>query len=234
MAHKLRYEKTMALLDGIRGTAALEIGCTTFFQIYLKKMLHYEDVWGTDFAGNMQAKIREQTFISGDLQTLNTIVDIQLEDEFLPIKEPYFDLVMFCEVLEHMDIDPMFCLYEINRVTKTGGKLLLSTPNACSARNAYKCALGYRPHFYMQYHKDRNRYRHNFEHDVHSVSTLLQAAGFRIVKLETHDVFEETYPKALAFLKNAGMPLEHRGDDIFVIAEKVGFPTDRWPSGVYA
>jgi SAM-dependent methyltransferase len=231
--HQPRFQKTIELLDGLKGSAALEIGATDFFQLYLRNALEYEDVWGTVFAGNKESKIREQTFSSGGLVTHSTIVDLQLEDEFFPIREPHFDLVMLCEVLEHMDVDPMFCLCEINRITKTGGKLLVSTPNACSARNAYKCCLGHRPHFYMQYHKNRDRYRHNFEHDVHSVRTLLEAAGFRILGLETHDVFEETSPTALAFLQEAEMPLAHRGDDIFVIAEKAGLPTDRWPAGVY-
>jgi SAM-dependent methyltransferase len=231
--HRKRFEKTIDFIKDCRGKSCLEIGATDFFQLFCGNSLNFDDVWGTIFSGNFEHKKRCQKFEIQDFSIESTIVDIQLEDEFFPILEPHFDLVLFCEVLEHMDVDPMFCLNEINRVTKRGGKLLLTTPNSCSARNAYKCCLGYRPHFYMQYHKDRSPYRHNFEHDVHSVKALLDAAGFKILRLETHDVFEETSKEAVEFLRKCEMPLDNRGDDIFVLAEKVGEPCDRWPSGVY-
>lgn len=232
-SHRKRYELTTKLLAQTGGNAALEIGATDFFQIYLKQTLGFKEIWGTIFAGDFEQKLKTKTFSAAGYSVESTIVDLQLENELFPIYEPRFDLVMLCEVIEHMDIDPMFCLSEINRITKLGGKLLITTPNICSARNVRKICAGYRPHFYMQYHRDRSPYRHNFEHDIHSLTLLVNAAGFATVSLCTADVFEDPDREGLELLRKNGFPLEHRGDDIFLLAEKVGPPTDRWPAGVY-
>ena len=231
--HRKRYEHTVRMLAPLRGTAALEIGATDFFQLFLGNTLGFSDVWGTIFANSFEKKLTKQTFTAAGYSVESTVVDLQLENELFPIFEPRFDLVLLCEVIEHMDVDPMFCLIELNRIIKPGGKLLITTPNICSARNVYKICHGWRPHFYMQYHRDRSPYRHNFEHDVHSLIALVEAAGFSVVSLDTADVFEETDERGLQLLKKNKLPLEHRGDDIFMLVEKTGQPTERWPAGVY-
>ena len=62
---------------------------------------------------------------------------------------------------------------------------------------------------------------------------LLQAAGFAVDHLATHDVFEPTLPEAADFIARNQLPAEFRGDDIFVLARHTGKVTDRWPEGVY-
>ena len=49
-------------------------------------------------------------------------------EEPFPIKDDSFDYVLFLEVIEHMRT-PFFCIKEISRILKPGGKLLISTPN---------------------------------------------------------------------------------------------------------
>jgi hypothetical protein len=127
----------------------------------------------------------------------------------------------------------MFMLAELNRICRPDGLLLLTTPNCCSARNLWKIAHGCRPHFFMCYTKDRSPYRHNFEYDVHVLVQLLTGAGFRIEHLATHDVFEPTQPEAVAFIAEHGLPSDHRGDCIFVMARRTGAVTDRWPAEMY-
>lgn len=232
-SHEPRYARTLTLLSRCNGHQALEIGATDFFQIYLKNTSNFDEVWGTILSPNVEEKYYRKTFSAGGHEANNTIVSLNLEHELFPVSEGKFDLVLLCEVIEHMDIDPMFCLLEINRILKSNGALILTTPNSCSARIAHKVCLGYRPHFFMHYEKDRSPYRHNFEHDVHSLTALLEGAGFAIEILETHDVFEPTHDEALEFLKRNNMPMDHRGDDIFILARKVGPPRERWPESVY-
>lgn len=231
--HRLRFEKTLDFIEGISGNSALEIGATDFFQVYLRESLGFQDVWASIFTQDIAKKRYLADFEVGEYKSASTVVSVNLEGEFFPISGPRFDFVMMCEVIEHFDVDPMFALCELNRIMRDGAKLLITTPNACSARNAYKACLGYRPHFYMQYSIDRDPYRHNFEHDIHSIKALLEGAGFRLARIEAHDVFDVTDEEAIAFLDRNGMPLELRGDDLFVLAEKVSSPVDRWPEGVY-
>jgi hypothetical protein len=94
-------------------------------------------------------------------------------------------------------------------------------------------AQGFRPYFFMQYTRDRSPYRHNFEYDIHALTILLQAAGFTIETLETHDVFEPPLPEAQAFIQRSGVPAIFRGDDIFVLARRTGPVSDRWPDVMY-
>jgi SAM-dependent methyltransferase len=221
------------LLSRCTGEKALEIGATDFFQLYLKNTSNFKEVWGTIFSTNIEEKFYRKTFAASDNYAQNTVVSLNLEHELFPVSDENFDLVLLCEVIEHMDIDPMFCLYEINRIMKFEGTLLLTTPNSCSARIAHKVCAGYRPHFFMHYEKNRSPYRHNFEHDVHSLVALLEGAGFAIETLETHDVFEPTDDRALDFLRKNNLPMDNRGDDIFILARKSGPPRDRWPENLY-
>jgi ubiquinone/menaquinone biosynthesis C-methylase UbiE len=159
--------------------------------------------------------------------------NINLEHNPIPLPDASLDLVLCCEVIEHMDVDPMFLLAEINRVVKPGGHLFITTPNIASARGVWKILNGYAPHFFTQYMKDRSPYRHNYEHDIHSLQSLTRAAGFATRMLKTLDVFEEPEPRALFALDRLGMPTEFRGDDIFLLGQKLGPVVDRWPPTIY-
>lgn len=159
---------------------------------------------------------------------------INIEDERWPFADGHFDLVMLCEVIEHMEVDPMHVLSEINRCLSPGGRLLLSTPNSASSRILLSILNGYRPHFYMQYNTTRELYRHNFEHDVHSVAAMLNGAGFEIEKLATIDCFNAPVPEVIRDLETIGRSTANRGDNIFALARKRGPVVNRYPAEVYS
>ena len=50
------------------------------------------------------------------------------ETDHFPYEEATFDVVLFCEILEHLILDPIRAISEINRVLKQGGYLILTTP----------------------------------------------------------------------------------------------------------
>jgi SAM-dependent methyltransferase len=232
--HARRFAETERLIDmAKRGRRALEVGVTDYFQVALAKTFGFAEVWGTNFTSDPEQKLHTRVVSAAGHSVETTTVSLDIERELFPVTPGYFDLILFCEVLEHMDIDPMFALAEFNRILPVGGQLIVTTPNCCSARNTWKILQGYRPHFYMQYEKSRSPYRHNFEYDVHAAAQLVKAAGFRIETLYTRDVFEEPIPEALEFLKRNHMPTENRGDGIFILATKAGPVVDRWPYGMY-
>ncbi len=232
--HARRFEETSRLIGAARrGRRAIEIGATDYFQLALGTTFGFSEVWGSVWDQDPEHKLHARTIAAAGHTLDVTTVSLDIERELFPVTPGYFDLVLFCEVLEHMDIDPMFALSEFNRILPVGGQLIVTTPNCCSARNTWKILQGYRPHFYMQYEKSRSPYRHNFEYDVHAATQLVEAAGFHIDRLYTLDVFEEPIREALDFLKRNHMPTDHRGDGIFILATKAGPVLDRWPYGMY-
>ncbi len=92
------------------------------------------------------------------------------------IADASFDVIVFCEVLEHMTNDPMHALREIARVLKPGGLLVLTTPNVArienviallEGRNIYDPYSGYGPYG-----------RHNREYTRDELHRLLAYCGF--------------------------------------------------------
>jgi SAM-dependent methyltransferase len=229
--HESRFRKTLEFIPP--GAAGLEIGATTFFQVALRQAFGYERVSAFSFSGNIAEKSIEKYYSVGSLSVSNRTYSIDVESELFPFADGDLDFILCCEVIEHLDVDPMFMMFEMNRVLKKGGHVLITTPNACSARNLWKIAQGYRPHFFMQYSIDRSPYRHNFEYDVHGLVSLANGSGFSIARLETHDVFEAEHKKAWRFIRANDLPAENRGDDIFLLLQKTGAPTERYPADMY-
>jgi SAM-dependent methyltransferase len=233
-AHRARFAETLALIPPSSGRGrALEIGATAFFQVALRHLFGYGEVCGTEQSGDIAHKLYHKPIRVAELETANLTLSIDVESDIMPFPDGSIAFVLCCEVIEHLDIDPMFMLAEINRVLAPDGKLLITTPNSCSSRNVWKVLQGYRPHFHMQYSRSRSRYRHNFEYDVHGLLALSEAAGFTTEHLATHDVFEPASAEALDLLASHGMPTECRGDDIFLLARKTGPVSDRWPANIY-
>jgi SAM-dependent methyltransferase len=161
-------------------------------------------------------------------------INVNVEEEKFPISNDTYDLVLCFEVIEHLEKDPMAMLYEINRVLKDSGLLFLTTPNSTSARNVLKIHRGFAPHFYMQYRRSLTLGKHNIEYDPRQLTALLDGAGFKIRKLWTEDLFEDPVPEAMEILRCTGGSLQHRGDNLLAIAEKVSEPRERFPKPIYS
>ena len=232
--HRKRFLHTCNFIPRAKiGQCALEVGATEFFQVLLRSHFNYSEVVGTDFHPDIEKKLYKRDFSIGSTRVSNLSISLDLESDLFPYEAEKFDFILCSEVIEHLEKDPMFMLCEFNRIMSLGARLLLTTPNSCSARNFWKVAKGYRPHFFMQYHRARGLYRHNIEYDVRTLLMMAEAAGFGVVASDTLDVFEETVPEAIQLLQRNGLPTENRGDDIFLLVEKQGGVRKRWPYEIY-
>src|SRR6266852_1573258 len=61
-----------------------------------------------------------------------------IETEAFPYEDNSFDVVLFCEIIEHLLSDPVHVLTEVRRVLKPGGDLVLTTPNVARLDNVRK------------------------------------------------------------------------------------------------
>ncbi|MBB5374317.1 class I SAM-dependent methyltransferase [Acidocella aromatica] len=234
LTHRARFARTLELIPAAKGNKkALEIGATAFFQVALREVFGYGFVAGTAFSERVEEKIYRRTIDVAGHRAENLTLSINVENDIFPFPDASLDFVLCCEVIEHLDVDPMFMMSEINRICALGGQLLLTTPNCCSARNVNKMLNGWRPHFHMQYYRNRSPYRHNFEYDVHALVALVKAAGFEVEHVASHDVFEAPMPDIVEMLNRQEFPTDFRGDCLFLMARKTCAIRDRWPAEMY-
>ncbi len=134
-----RLEKMLKIVRNLKQTPEniLDVGCGTgYFAHLLKRMYPNAKVHGVDISGTAlsigKKKYKDIIFIKADAEVK------------LPFKDNTFDLVISGEHIEHVrDVDKN--LLEINRVTKKGGTLIVTTPNLASWMNRTLLLFGKQP-----------------------------------------------------------------------------------------
>lgn len=235
--HAKRFRVTadaLAVVPEVPRGRALELGESGVMAPFLAFDLGFAQVDVTGFRPTPPPVCEPLILLrDGSRREIGRKIVINFEESRFPVEERFYDLVLCCEVIEHLERDPMFLIAEINRILKDNGLLFVSTPNSISAENVFKILHGYAPQFYMQYSSDGSLYRHNFEYAPHQLEEMLQAGGFRIERLWTENTFSRGRSEVVSALAAAGYPADLRGDNIFVIARKEGPVEDRYPSSIY-
>ena len=101
----------------------------------------------------------------------------------IPFDKSYFDLVVFTEVLEHIFAPPTKILEEIRSVMRSGGKLILSTPNIATLRARIRFLFGITP---LDNPDDQMKkgwvhgHGHIHEYTMKEITSLLKGCGFTI------------------------------------------------------
>lgn len=232
-AHAARLARTAELIyQNMQGVGrVLELGTSGFIPLVFQRLLPGAEVHVTHF--DTSNKLTQDIDVTLGANTINVkAFNIDLEKDPIPMSNDRYDAVICCEVLEHMEIDPMFMLAEVNRVLKPGGTLLLTTPNITSSRALHKILSGYEPHFYMQYHRSREYHRHNYEYSAPTLVSILHAAGFS-GKVWSEDLFDDPLGSIVEKLRLCGFPVEQPGDNLIALATKASDVIQRHPPEIY-
>lgn len=231
--HARRTARTIStLLDQKPKGKLLELGTSTIVPLVLDSVAPELEVHVTDFDLSKPAS-GKLTLSMGERSRRVPVYRVDLETQPLPVPDETFDYVLCCEVIEHMELDPMFMIAEINRVLKPGGMLILTTPNITSSWAVWKILRGFDPYFYMQYRNSPKLYRHNYEYSPYSLSRVLRAGGFT-GSLWTEDSFEHGTSEDLDKLRSVGYSMNNTGDNIFSVSKKTGPVVDRHPKAIYS
>ena len=112
---------------------------------------------------------------------------VRLQDFRMPFEDESFDVVIMCEVLEHLNFNPLPLLKEINRILVPGGIFYLSLPNYANIRNRLKVLRGGAPGIDVDFFYEQLRpggqmivYGHWREYTGPEVRAMLEPLGFRI------------------------------------------------------
>ncbi len=176
-----RFLYTLALVPTTAKGKALEVGANPYFMSILAREQRPELEF--DYINYFEGSphdIRQVVEWPGADSSTNQHAfesrNVNLEREHLHVPDESYDIILFCEVLEHFTMDPLHCVLELNRLLSPGGYLVLTTPNVArfenvtallDGRNLYDPYSGYGPHG-----------RHNREYTRHELHMLMRHAGF--------------------------------------------------------
>jgi glycosyltransferase involved in cell wall biosynthesis/SAM-dependent methyltransferase len=238
--HLSRLDKTLSIIPkGGPGDAVLEMGAYMQITPLLKTRFGYGEVRGCYYGelGKQDHKLVQ----SETGEAFECTIDLfDAEKDRFPYPDGHFSTVLCCELIEHLFEDPMHMMSEINRITRPGGHLVLTTPNIVSLRAIAALLQGYQPGLFPSYIRPRLGEvdpRHNREYTPREVGDLLRDAGFELTLLDTGPFRDEPHPELRwvgHLLEKYILPTEHRGDGIYAVGRKTGPVCDRWPAWLYS
>lgn len=201
--HIFRYLETINLCPS--GPAkVLDLGCGNVYDPVLKQVRGYlvEGVEGLTF---------------------------NFEADRYPFEDSTFDGALLCEVIQQYTDDPMFSLIELNRVIKDGGFLVLTTANVAGWGAIYRALNQQHPSQWPCYKKNSIGAHCIYarEYLVSEIVTLVEAAGFAVEKIYTHN-----WHQGDKFEPIDNFSRQHRGETIFCLGRKVSLPKKRFVGGI--
>jgi len=137
-----------------------------------------------------------------------------IENDRFPYSDATFDVVIFCEIIEHLLMSPDAPVAEINRVLKPDGFIIISTPNAVRLANLAHLIRG--RNIYPGYSPHGPYGRHNREYTLDEVKDLLQRHDFKVVKAEVIDLHPHSWKRRIA----KALGPETWRDHLFVMGQK--------------
>jgi SAM-dependent methyltransferase len=225
--HASRFRETLALLPGDLGPSprVLELGAVPYAMTALlieyagarvDPISFYEVEYAHAAEHVVTNRVTGQRFVF-------PFVSVNVERDLYPVPPAAYDLVLCCEILEHLLINPSHMLAEAHRALRPGGYVLISTPNVARSENVAALLEG--RNINDRYHGNGVYGRHNREFTLSEVVTLVAACGFEVVRAETRDVYP---PPAVTPVAGPG-----REDTIFVLARATGRARIACPPELY-
>ncbi len=240
-SHITRLVRTLEITPpGGPDDAVLEMGAYLHITPALASKLGYGEVRGC-YLGP-PGGVDRRSVVSASGETFECEIDLfDAEKDRYPYDEGRFATVLCCELLEHLYEDPMHLMSEINRILRDGGRLVLSTPNACSLRAISAMMLSYHPGLFHHYVKPdaegRRDPRHAREYAPRDLQALFEAAGFELERLESGPYLDRGSHELQwisRMLERYELSPELRGDCLHIVGRKTGPVRERYPAALYA
>ncbi|MDB9444999.1 class I SAM-dependent methyltransferase [Anabaena sp. CS-542/02] len=186
-----RFVYTYGMTRGLSGDC-LELGANPYFttillQNFTDLKLTLANYFGDNYPNNCSQEVRYKNLKSDEYLSINlSFHHFNIESDIFPFNDQQFDVILFCEILEHLLMNPVGVLKEIKRILKPNGALILTTPNVSRLENVARMMAG--ANIYDPYSGYGPYGRHNREYNKHEIYLLLQHVGFSIDSMFTADV----------------------------------------------
>lgn len=242
-----RFVHTFGLVKKATATIAapgkgLELGANPYFTTMLLKQFtdidwQLANYFGPGFPEDVRSQRVYHDEFSGTGQKISTDLrfsHFNIEEDPFPFESDSFDIVLFCEIIEHLLNDPCRVLREVRRILRENGTLVLTTPNVNRMENVARMIVG--ANIYDGYSAFGPYGRHNREYNKHDLFLLLTHLGFSIDEIFSADVHENA-TGAYLDPEKFGALIEYRRHDlgqyIFLRARKSGSDRGKRPAWLY-
>jgi SAM-dependent methyltransferase len=237
--HLIRFTKTLQAIPLASGHGRLldVAGLANLIPCY-QQMLGYDHV-------SITSSSKDSAFVPDGLEdAFQKLEDVEIsyfnvEFDPFPFPDQSFDTVVCCEVIEHMTVDPMALMSELNRVCKPGGFLVMTTPNITGWKNLARMVAGEHPMGFNSFSAISND-RHNREYTPREMGAMFDDAGFEVIEQTTFS--QSGLQPVHRWLKWCIKPLSRfwdlpgeneRGDFILAVGRKASGVRNRLPDWLY-
>lgn len=117
-----------------------------------------------------------------------------------PEEMPQFDLILFCEVIEHIYTKPQIVLQRLRKMMKSRGWLIVQTPNAVAIHKRIAMLTGQNP--YQLLHE--NKMGHFREYTLVELKEMLTDSDFKTVLSSTSNYFNPSKKLRHQIFRKAG------------------------------
>lgn len=169
--HSIRLAKTIATVDKLQPSTILELGCYPPEALLLSLRQRYQ-VFG----------------ICSDFEPVNLpdVAKLNIESDPFPFPANSLDLVLLCEVIEHMtQHPPTHLLTQIHQVLRPGGHLLITTPNQTQLKNLARRLFRLAP----PAGHDSTYSAHHHEYTLAELGSTLTHHGFTVTQAQHIDFY---------------------------------------------
>jgi len=237
--HIPRLARTLTLVpQPSMSGRALELGCYMQITPALHFLCGYQEIRGAYFG--IPGRIDHKCIFPAGRKFECNIDHFDAERDKFPYPDNYFEVVLVCELIEHLLSDPMFMLLEIRRVLEEGGRMLITTPNLASIASVASLLEGRdNPQIFSIYTRPQPgsepEIPHVREYTADELGRTVKAAGFELEMLFTEDIPEYNHHRhLLGFLQENGYDIRLRGEQTYCVGiKRAALPVNRYPRWLY-
>lgn len=176
-----RYAQILSLLPDVNERLQLlEIGIGYgALAAMIRKLFSYYEIFGIEQTSRKYLLLKEyrQFLEERDIR----LICSDVATDGIPFRRCSFDVVTFCDVIEHLSFPLDFALAGIGGALSRGGHLIISTPNETTVPRRIKFLLGIKINPLPIIGACYDPYRpHIFEYSQHELTNIISRHKFRI------------------------------------------------------
>ncbi len=196
--HGNRFKSTFKVCKQIlpdSKSSVLDIGRSPFTELLLS---HYTNVSTLGFDPKLDdGGHREENTLNTQLHIIFNL-DNSKDFEKWPKYNEQFDLITFCETIEHLHSAPEYTVAFLSTLLKPNGKLLITTPNAATLKNRITLLFGKNPFEKIRlYDKNPGHFR---EYTVSEMTAMGRDLGLRVERCTTINFYKSRFLAVFKFV----------------------------------